>query len=158
MALFSYEAMDARGRSIKGEIEAGSPDDAGAKLRQQGLFPTNVRLKSSGPATAQAMQTKSGKRVGFLIGGVGHADLTVFTRQLATLLDAGLPVVRSLEILEGQMKKPLKLKYALQDIVEDVKAGATMSEALGKFPHIFNTLYVNMIRAGEAGGVLVPIL
>ncbi|GAB4156614.1 MAG: type II secretion system F family protein [Planctomycetota bacterium] len=158
MPVYNYDAVDARGRTIKGEVEADSREEAGAKLRQQGMFPTNVKLKSAGPATAMAIQQDTPKRGGFLLGGVGFKDLTVFTRQLATLLDAGLPVVRSLEILEGQMRKPLRLKYALQDIVEDVKAGATLSEAMAKFPSIFDSLYTNMIKAGEAGGVLVPIL
>jgi len=158
MPVFSYEAMDSRGRAVRGEVEAASPDDAGAKLRQQGLFPTNVKLKSAGPATAAAVKTDVESRSSFFLGRVSHKDLTVFTRQLATLLDAGLPIVRSLEILEGQMRRPLRLKYALRDIVDDVKAGATLSEAMSKFPRIFDTLYTNMIRAGEAGGVLVPIL
>ncbi|MDZ7816824.1 MAG: type II secretion system F family protein [Planctomycetota bacterium] len=158
MAVFNYEAVDARGRSITGEIEANSREDASAKLRGQGMFPTNVKQVSAGPATASAVSTKTASRGKFVFGGVSYKDLTVFTRQLATLLDAGLPIVRSLEVLEGQMRKPLKLKYALQDIIEDVSAGATLSEAMQKFPKIFDSLYSNMIRAGEAGGVLVPIL
>ncbi len=158
MPVFSYEAMDARGRAVRGEVEAASPEDAGSRLRQQGMFPTSVRLKSAGPATAKAIKADAEKRSTFFMGRVSYGDLTVFTRQMATLLDAGLPVVRSLEILEGQMRKPLRLKLALKDIVDDVKAGATLSEAMAKFPSIFDTLYTNMIRAGEAGGVLVPIL
>src|SRR5215210_4823223 len=87
------------------------------------------------------------------LGGVNSKQLVTFTRQFSVLQDAGLPVLRSLKILEGQMK-PGHLKNALIDIVDDVESGNTLSEAFGKHPKCFDRLYVNMIRAGEAGGAL----
>ena len=116
--------------------------------------PMLTRAKS---AAIQKTTDKTRKRKTRTFGGVGLGALTTFTQQLATLQDAGLPIVRSLRILEGQLK-PGVLKNALMDVVEDVESGATLSEALGKHPRCFNRLYVGMIRAGEAGGVLDTIL
>lgn len=90
-------------------------------------------------------------------GKVGFKQLTTFTTQLSTLQDAGLPIVRSIKILEGQMK-PGTLKRTLGNVAEDVESGATFSESLGKHPRIFDKLYVNLVKAGEAGGVLDTIL
>ena len=91
------------------------------------------------------------------IGGVSVKQLTTFTRQFSTLQDAGLPVLRSLRILEHQIR-PGVLKNALIDVVEDVESGSTLSEAFGKHPKCFDRLYVNMVKAGEAGGALEVIL
>ena len=93
----------------------------------------------------------------FTIGGVSSKTLCTFTRQFSTLQDAGLPVLRSLRILEHQMK-PGVLKNALIDVVDDVESGSTLSEAFGKHPKCFDRLYVNMVKAGEAGGALEVIL
>src|SRR6202041_353916 len=101
---------------------------------------------------------KTGKaRKTFTIGGVSAKMLCTFTRQLSTLQDAGLPVLRSLKILERQMK-PSVLKNALIDIVDDVESGSSLSEAMAKQPKCFDRLYVNMVKAGEAGGALEIIL
>jgi type IV pilus assembly protein PilC len=94
---------------------------------------------------------------GGAIGGVGQKQLTQFTRQLSTLMDAGLPILRSLRILE-QQQKPGLLRVALRNIGEDVEGGATLSEAMAKYPKVFDRLYTNMVAAGEAGGVLDVIL
>jgi type IV pilus assembly protein PilC len=96
-------------------------------------------------------------RKNFFSGGVRQKDFTVFTRQFATLMDAGLPIVRSLNILHHQMKSGL-LKDAVGFVKEDVEGGASLSEAMSSQPRVFNDLYVNMIKAGEAGGVLDTIL
>src|SRR5213078_4590076 len=101
--------------------------------------------------------SKKKKGTTFTIGGVSMKLLCTFTRQFSTLQDAGLPVLRSLKILEGQMK-PGVLKNALLDVVDDVESGATLSEAFGKHPKCFDRLYVNMVKAGEAGGALEVIL
>src|SRR5438067_2412015 len=98
---------------------------------------------------------KKGKS--FTIGGVSNKMLCTFTRQFSTLQDAGLPVLRSLKILENQMK-PSVLKNSLIDIVDDVESGSSLSEAMAKHPKAFDRLYVNMVRAGEAGGALEVIL
>src|SRR5262249_11864016 len=110
-----------------------------------------------------AAKGKKGKKKGgkkrktFTIGGVSSKKLCTFTRQFSTLQDAGLPVLRSLKILENQMR-PGVLKNALIDVVDDVESGSTLSTAFGKEPKCFDRLYVNMVKAGEAGGALEVIL
>src|SRR5690606_29521113 len=94
---------------------------------------------------------------GFAVGGASGKQLTAFTRQLSILQDAGLPILRSLRILEEQ-QKPGRLKFALMDVCDEIEGGATLSEAMAKSPKVFNRLYVNMIKAGEAGGALETIL
>ncbi|MBM4084908.1 MAG: type II secretion system F family protein [Planctomycetes bacterium] len=155
MPTFTFEAMNNQGQAIKDEIEANSTEDAIAKIRAQGFFPTNVKEKGGRRKAAKGGPGK--KKAGFTIGGVSNAQLTQFTRQLSTLQDAGLPIVRSLKILEGQLK-PGALKNILGVVAEDVEGGSTFSEALAKHPKAFDKLYVNMIKAGEAGGVLDTIL
>ena len=154
MPVFQYEAMDARGQEVRAEVEATSQEDAVSKIRSLGHFPTHIRLKGK-RAAAAARPKKKGKTFSF--GRVGNKQLTQFTRQMSTLQDAGLPILRSLRILEGQTK-PGVLRNALQDIVEDVEAGSTLSEAMEKHPKVFDSLYVHTVRAGEAGGVLDQIL
>jgi len=155
MAVFQYEAMDARGQEVRAEVEAGSQEEAITKIRALGHFPTHVRTKGKRAKTVTAGPKKKGKTFSF--GKVGNKQLTQFTRQMSTLQDAGLPILRSLRILEGQTK-PGVLRNALQDIVEDVEAGSTLSEAMEKHPKAFDSLYVHTVRAGEAGGVLDQIL
>jgi len=157
MAIFQFEAMTASGEEVKDEIEASSSEDAAIKIRNLGYFPTKIREKS-GRARKKAAG-RSGKASGktFAIGRVRPKQLTTFTRQLSTLQDAGLPIVRSIKILEGQMK-PGVLKNTLIDVTEDIEGGATLSEAMGKHPRAFDRLYVNMVKAGETGGVLDTIL
>src|SRR5204863_2113474 len=109
-------------------------------------------------AKGKGKKKKSGKRAKtFAIGGVNSKNLVTFTRQFSTLQDAGLPVLRSLKILEHQMR-PGVLKNALIDVVDDVESGSTLSEAFSKHPKCFDRLYVNMVKAGEAGGALEVIL
>jgi type IV pilus assembly protein PilC len=153
MPVFQYEAMDASGKEVRAEVDAASQEEAISRIRGQGQFPTHIRLKGRAPRAAAP--SKKGKA--FAIGRVGMKQLTQFTRQLSTLQDAGLPILRSLRILEGQTK-PGVLKNALQDIIEDVEAGSTLSEAMEKHPKAFDRLYVYTVRAGEAGGVLDQIL
>ena len=153
MPVFQYEAMDATGKEVRAEINASSQEEAISRIRGQGQFPTHIRLK--GRTARAAGPSKKGKT--FAIGRVGMKQLTQFTRQMSTLQDAGLPILRSLRILEGQTK-PGVLKNALQDIIEDVEAGSTLSEAMEKNPKAFDRLYVHTVRAGEAGGVLDQIL
>ena len=153
MPVFQYEAMDASGKEVRAEINATSQEEAISRIRGQGQFPTHIRLK--GRTARAAGPSKKGKT--FAIGRVSTKQLTQFTRQMSTLQDAGLPILRSLRILEGQTK-PGVLKNALQDIIEDVEAGSTLSEAMEKHPKAFDRLYVHTVRAGEAGGVLDQIL
>ncbi|HOD80237.1 MAG: Type II secretion system protein F [Planctomycetes bacterium ADurb.Bin126] len=160
MPTFQYEAMNTVGQPVKGEIDAASSEDAIAKLRSQGNFPTKIKEKagkkgSKGQQKGGQQQRKgSGRRTA---GAVPAKLLTQFTRQLSTLIDAGLPILRSLRILEEQ-QKPGMLRVAIRLVAEDVEAGLTLSEAMERHPKTFNRLYVNMVRAGELGGVLDLIL
>ncbi|MBL4848538.1 MAG: type II secretion system F family protein [Planctomycetes bacterium] len=155
---FTVEAVDQKGNKVKKEVTADDRDDAMAQVKDMGLYPTKVKESGGGGGGAAVQGTADTKKTRtFTIGGVGLALLTQFTQQLSTLQDAGLPIVRSLKILEGQLK-PGVLKNALIDVAEDVESGATLSEAMGKHPKCFDRLYVGMIKAGEAGGVLDTIL
>jgi len=157
MPTFKYEAMDTSGGEVKDSVEALNEEEAQQKIKQMGYFVTKITELAS--AKKKGKKDKKGKKKGqtFTIGGVSSKALCTFTRQFSTLQDAGLPVLRSLRILEGQMK-PGVLKNALMDVVEDVESGSTLSEAFSKHPKCFDRLYVNMVKAGEAGGALEVIL
>jgi type IV pilus assembly protein PilC len=157
MPTYQFEAMDATGTEIKDVIEAATEDEAQATIRQMGYFITKISVKKSRRAGADARKATKKKGRSFAIGGVSSRDLTTFTRQLSILQDAGLPLLRSLRILEAQAK-PGRLKNSLMDTCEEIEAGATLSEGMAKCPKAFNRLYVNMIKAGEAGGALELIL
>jgi type IV pilus assembly protein PilC len=158
MPTYRYEAMDTSGGEVKDSVEAMSEEEAQQKIRQMGYFVTKITevagKKGKGKKGA-ARKRKKGRT--FTIGGVSSKKLCTFTRQFSTLQDAGLPVLRSLKILEHQMK-PGALKNALIDVVDDVESGSSLSEAFAKHPKCFDRLYVNMVKAGEAGGALETIL
>src|SRR5438874_3235572 len=158
MPTFKYEAMDTSGGEVKDSVEAMNEEEAQQKIKQMGYFVTKITEVSGskkGKKAKAAAKKKKGKT--FTIGGVSSKALCTFTRQFSTLQDAGLPVLRSLKILEHQMKASV-LKNALMDVVEDVESGSTLSEAFAKHPKCFDRLYVNMVKAGEAGGALEVIL
>ncbi|MBX6311747.1 MAG: type II secretion system F family protein [Isosphaeraceae bacterium] len=161
MPTFQYEAMDHTGKEVKDTIDASTQEEAQQLIRQRGFFVTKISEKAKGKAKKGPGQAKKGggrkKKKAFTIGKISNKQLCTFTRQLSTLQDAGLPVLRSLKILEGQCK-PGVLKNALQDVVEDIESGSTLSEAFAKHPKAFDRLYCNMIKAGEAGGALEAIL
>ena len=155
MPTFQFEAMDATGAEIKDVIDAPSEEEAQATIRQMGYFVTKINVKKARKKSEAAGPAK--KNRGIVFGGVSSKDLTAFTRQLSILQDAGLPILRSLRILAEQAK-PGRLKYSLEDTCDEIEAGATLSEAMAKSPKCFDRLYVNMIKAGEAGGALELIL
>ncbi len=155
MPTFRFEAMNSQGQTIKNEVDAVSEEEAIQKIRAQKLFPTSVKAKVGRRGLTTGAGRKRKKT--FAIGKVSAKQLTLFTRQLSTLQDAGLPIVRSLKILEGQLK-PGVLKNTLITVTDDVEGGMTFSEALAKHPKAFDKLYTNMVRAGEVGGVLDEIL
>ncbi len=180
MATFQYIAKDSAGNEKRGTVEAGDRSSAIAAVRAQGLLPTALGEVKGAPQSAQrqAAAPKRGrpapppKKKGgalnkeikidiklpkWLQGKVKTKDLTQFTRQLATLVNAGLPLMRGLEVLKRQMKNP-QLHDALSGISENIAAGGTFSESLTQYPKIFDNLYVNMVKAGEAGGVLEVVL
>ena len=173
MATFQYEAMDNTGLEVKDTIEANSEQEAQSKIREKGFFVTKIAEKGRGKKTKEGGKTKGDAKTqaetkkkvaakrkkggGFSFGGVSGKKLCTFTRQLSTLQDAGLPILRSLRILEGQCK-PGPLKSSLLGVIEDIESGSTLSEAMSKQPKAFDNLYCNMVKAGEAGGALEVIL
>lgn len=159
MAKFKYTAIDANGKQKTGTVEAASQDEASAKLTASGLMPTKVAATSGGSATKAATKGKAkAKSKGINFGKViKPEELTTFTRQLATLLDAGLPLLRALEVMIRQ-EKNLRFQAVLEQIAGQVKSGNSFSDGLAQHPKIFDRLFVNMVKAGEAGGVLDVVL
>ncbi|WP_339748548.1 type II secretion system F family protein [uncultured Rubinisphaera sp.] len=161
MPTFVYEAMDNTGLEVKETIEAGSEQEAQQKIREKGFFVTKIQEKSTkkkkDKTKVAAKTDKQGKKKTFAMGKVKAKKLCAFTRQLSTLQDAGLPILRSLRILESQAK-PGPLKNSLIGVIDDVESGNTLSEAMARQPKAFDNLYVNMVKAGEAGGALEVIL
>ena len=156
MPTYQFEAMDASGKEIKDFVEAATEDEAAATIKQMGYYVTKLSVKKDRKSSsAAAANKKKGKT--FAFAGVKSKALCTFTRQLSILQDAGLPILRSLKILEGQAK-PGALKNSLIDVIDEIEGGATLSEAMAKCPKAFDRLYVNMIKAGEAGGALEIIL
>ncbi|MFH1227999.1 MAG: type II secretion system F family protein [Planctomycetota bacterium] len=158
MSLFFYEGVDRTGKKVQGDIEAASVQEATTKVRKLGYFPTSVKDKASVPSQqAAATAAPRKKKTSWLLSGVSQQQLTQFTVQLHTLQDAGLPILRSLKILANQMK-PSQMKDIVENIAEDVESGSTLSDAISRHPKVFDRLYVNMVKAGEAGGVLDTVL
>lgn len=145
MPLFEYTAMDGAGRTVKSVMEAESEQAVLNRLRTQSLHCVDIRT------------TKKAAGSSFSKGKMKQKALVIFSRQFATMIDAGIPILRSLEILVGQTKDPV-LKAALEVVLMDVKGGSALNEALLKHPNVFSKLYVNMVRAAELGGILDTIL
>ena len=160
MPLFAYTAVDAQGKTHQGTLEANNASDAAAAVKKKGQFPTNIAETT---ADAAGKVKKKGFSLNFSLGGGGGTGkvpakiLTIFTRQLSTLISAGLPLLRSLRTLGKQEKNP-NLKKIMSGLAESVEGGTTFSEALSQHPKAFNKLYVNMVKAGELGGVLEIVL
>jgi type IV pilus assembly protein PilC len=155
MPIFQYEALDSQGVGIKDEIEALSQKEAISKIRNMGYFPTKVRERGGG-RKAEKATTKPKPRRG-AGGRVKTKLITQFARQLSTLQDAGLPILRSLRILQEQQKSGT-FKRVIGYVADDIEGGSTLSEAMSRFPRCFDRLLVNMVAAGETGGVLDLIL
>ena len=158
MPQYLYTAMDAKGREQKGKINAPTEEAVAVELRRKGMYPTSIRTA----AKAKAAKKKTGGSGGgfnmaFGVGNIKRKDLTVFTRQLAILLGAGLPLIRSLHTLEAQAKAPA-VRVVLHKTAETVEGGATFAEALSQHPKSFDKLFLNMVRAGEASGAMETIL
>jgi type IV pilus assembly protein PilC len=156
MPMFKYEALDSQGLAIKDEIEALSQKEAISKIRNMGYFPTKVQSKGDEKKATTKTSSKPKKHIGS--GGKVKVKLvTEFARQLSTLQDAGLPILRSLRILEQQQKAG-RFKRVVGYVADDIEGGSTLSEAMGRFPKAFDRLVVGMVAAGETGGVLDLIL
>ncbi len=156
MPVFQYVALDSQGVEIKDEIEALSEKEAISKIRTMGYFPTKVRPKAATRAGAGKAGAKPKKRRG-AGARVKVKHIAQFARQLSTLQDAGLPILRSLRILEEQQKAG-NFKRIIGYVADDIEGGSTLSEAFAKYPRAFDRLFINMVAAGEAGGVLDLIL
>ncbi|MDR1385492.1 MAG: type II secretion system F family protein [Planctomycetaceae bacterium] len=155
MPRFKFEAIDQTGRVIKDVTdEVASEEEAQATIRQMGYVITKIVLYKERKAK-NAAKKATGKT--FSLGRVRSKHLTTFTRQLSILQDAGLPILRSLNILMEQ-SKPGALRNSLIDVCAEIESGSSLSEAMAKCPKAFNRLFVNMIKAGEAGGALETIL
>lgn len=158
MANFQYIALDAKGEQTTGTVKAGSEADAVAQLRTQGLYPTQVVQEGKGKLSPGKTKTKGKKKARARTGGrVKPKILMIFTRQLATLIDSGLPLLRGLTVLSKQEANPV-LRGTINSLADAVQSGSTFSESLSHHPRIFNKLYVNMVKAGELGGVLEVVL
>jgi len=170
MPMFQYTAMDSEGKEQKGKLEAASPDEVTAQLKEKGWFPTDIKAvggkekKAAAPKEpGDAKKKKKGGGLNFNMNlnlgpvVIKTKDLTVLTRQLAILLSAGLPLIRSLRTLERQAKNPA-IRTTLGSAATSVEGGATFSEALSQHPKSFDKLYLNMVRAGEAAGAMEKIL
>jgi type IV pilus assembly protein PilC len=180
MATFTFTAIDGKGNESKGTVEADSQTSAVARLREKGLFPTQITEggaraagggrapAKSGSSTAGPLRRKTAPKPkgalsmeirlpAFLGGRVKPKQLMVVTRQLATLIDAGLPLLRGLQVIQRQERHP-GLKRIMGTLGESIQSGSTLAEAMAQHPRVFNKLYVNMVRAGEIGGVLDVVL
>lgn len=146
MPVFQFTAIDSNGRTVRSTMEADSEALVLAKLRDQALHCTDIKAskKSSVPKTIGKKKLKP-------------KTLVVFSRQFATMIDSGIPILRCLDILSSQQKDPF-MKAATESVMGDVKSGMALNEAMAKHPDIFNKLYINMIRAAEVGGILDQIL
>jgi type IV pilus assembly protein PilC len=171
MPRFTYVALDSRGQESVGAVEAASTNEAIGQLRQAGYFPTNVceegkavASHAAAKASRRTAKTPSADRAArsknivlFQRKSVKPKTMMIFTRQLATLIAAGLPLLRGLEVLNKQERDSV-LKSAINKVADSVQGGSTFSEGLAQHPRLFNDLYVNMVRAGELGGLLEVVL
>ncbi|HRJ72450.1 MAG TPA: type II secretion system F family protein [Terrimicrobiaceae bacterium] len=167
MPRYTYVALDARGQEATGVIEADTQNDAVGQLRQAGYFPKTISEEGKGgkapkPAKAAKQPTAASKQINLSIPflekkTIKGKTLMIFTRQLATLIDAGLPLLRGLTVLAKQEPDAV-LRKVIMSLAEAVQGGGTFSESLAGHPKIFNKLYVNMVKAGELGGVLELVL
>ncbi|MCB1126436.1 MAG: type II secretion system F family protein, partial [Verrucomicrobiae bacterium] len=171
MPAFNYVAMDPKGKETKGTLEVANQNEAINRLKEMGFYPTKVvaaeKAKEKGGKAkgGGARKGKKGKRdlknleikIPFLGGKVKTKVMCTFTRQLATLVDAGLPLLRGMRVLEKQERNPT-LKRIIGEIAVAIEGGSTFSEALAQHPKVFNKLFVNMVKAGELGGVLEIVL
>ncbi len=148
MPLYSYEAIDSSGRTLRGTLEVDSEQLLISRLHEQGLHVVRVTPQKARVATFSTLRKPKKPKLQAMV---------VFSRQFATMIDAGIPILRCLDILHSQTRDAA-LKHALDTVRKDVKAGMALNEALEKHPGVFSTLYVNMVRAAEVAGILDQIL
>ena len=147
MPLFSYQATNSGGKTVRGTLTATDKTTALNLMAKQGLKPISVEIKSD--------VKKGGK--GFFKPKVKITDLVLFTRQLSTMVSAGVPLLRSLTTMRDQVENPT-LREIISDMIKDVQGGVSLADAMAKHPDVFSDIFVNMIRAGEAAGIVDDIL
>src|SRR6516165_8080398 len=152
MAFFQYRAADHTGKLVEGVMEADAEHSVVVRLREMGCVPLRIALPTGTPATTTRYPLALGSR-----RKVNQQQLLQFTRELGTLLGAGLPLDRSLSILGGLIERG-ELNKVLRSLVEAVRAGKSLAASMGEHPEVFPKVYVNMIRAGEAGGIMEGVL
>ena len=171
MPRFTYIAMDQKGKETKGTLEVANQNEAIVRIKEMGYFPTKVvedkgkpaakGAPGKGAAKGKAKGKGGGMNINIKIPGLGGKVkpkvLTTFTRQLATLVEAGLPLLRGLRVLEKQ-ERNATLKKIIGEVAQSIEGGSTFSEGLAQHPKVFNRLYVNMVKAGEMGGVLEVVM
>ncbi len=156
MPLFNYIAIDKEGKQKEGTLEVGSQNEAISRIKEMGYYPTQVAEVKDTPEEAKKRKAAKGKKKGEIsisLPTVSTKELTQFTRQLAVLIDAGLPLMRGMDTLAKSIHNPY-FKGIINDIGDTIGQGSTFSEALAKHPKIFDKLFINMVKAGEIGGVL----
>ncbi len=154
MPEYLYEALDKGGKQVRGIIEAPNEDSIIEKLRGMGYYPLRVNVHRKKASEIDILAMPGLKQI---FHRVKRKHIMTFTRQLATLIDAGLPILRSLRILEEQVESVV-FKEIIAKIAKDIEGGSTLSDAMAKHPKVFDNLYVAMVRAGEIGGVLEAVL
>jgi type IV pilus assembly protein PilC len=159
MSCYCYEAVDASGLKSQGKLEVTDQSEALKRIKEMGLFPTRVTQAKPSPHQPRTRTVAKTSKSPICIsrGRIKPAVLAVFTRQLATLIEVGMPLLRGLRLLEEQAENQA-LKRAITDMAAAIESGGSLSEALAGQPKVFNSLYVNMVRAGEIGGMLEVVL
>ena len=151
MPVFEYKGVDTKGKNIKGYVDANNTADARTRLRRENVFVTEI------VESLKAQAASSSTDIPFFARNVSVQDISLMTQQLSTLLASGVPLVDSISALVDQVEN-MKLKQALSDIRARVNEGASLADSMRQHPKIFNNLYTNMIRAGEASGALEAVL
>ena len=145
--LYEWKGKNPKGRKVKGEMEAGSPEQVQQSLARRKIVDVKVKKKPKDLF----------ENIKFMQPKVKERDVIIFSRQFSTMIDAGLPLLQCIDILQSQQENPT-FKKTLKTIKTAVESGETFADALKRFPKIFNELFINMIAAGEAGGILDVIL
>lgn len=150
MAVFEYKGIDKNGRNVSGVVDADSPKAARTRLKQQGIFPSSL-------TESRSREKNIGSHFHFASNKVGLGDLSIATRQMSTLIGAGIPIVESLKALTEQLDNE-RLKRVISEVADRVNEGSTLASALKEYPRVFPALFCNMVASGEASGTLDIVL
>lgn len=157
MAVFEYRGLDKAGKNVAGVIDADNPKVARNRLRKQGVYPTNIHLQKKGRSGVRGQGLNVEIDLSKYLQRISGRDVSILTRQMATLLGASVPMAETLTALVDQSEKQ-KLKVVLSEVKERVNEGSTLADSLGRHPKVFDDLFVQMVRAGERSGALPQVL